>query len=186
MLRKKSIFLPLAIASLAATGLGSFNAPASAADDAAVRRENIHRCLLDIYQKQRKFAEAGVEYNALLAAKATDPNLRYQYGLFLAQQTKYGPATIQLRKATQLDPTNGDYYGALGKILIQMKDFSGAQGALQRAIQLGRDEYRKDYDSIKQYLDHLQKQKQYQIEMKKYNEQKKKVTPQSSSDDEDE
>ncbi len=184
MLRR--VVLPLTIASIAAGGLGSFFAPASA-DDAALRKENIHRYLLDIYTKQRKFTEAGTEYNAVLAVKGTDPVLRYNYALFLAQQGKLGLAKEQMRKATTLDPSNGDMWGALGKIQIQMKDFGGAQQSLEKAIQLGKQEYRKDYDSIKVYIDHLNKQRQYQQEMKKYNEQKKKSpTPTSSSDDDDE
>ncbi len=184
MLRR--LVLPLTIASITAGGLGSFIAPASA-QDAATRKENIHRYLLDIYTKQRKFGEATLEYNAVLATKGTDPTLRYNYALFLAQQGKLVPARDQMRKATTLDPSNGDIWGALGKILIQLKDFGGAQQALEKAIQLGKPEYRKDYDSIRQYIDHLNKQKQYQAEMKRYNEQRKKTpTPASSSDDDDE
>lgn len=186
MLRR--LILPVTIASITAGGFCSLVTPASAQEvTAAARKDNIHRYLLDIYTKQRKFGEATVEYNAVLATKGSDPTLRYNYALFLAQQGKTAAARDQMKKASTLDPSNGDIWGALGKIQIQLKDFAGAQGSLQRAIQLGKPEYRKDYDSIKQYIDHINKQAQYQAEMKRYNEQKKKApTPASSSDDDDE
>jgi|LakMenEpi03Aug12_release.lakeMendotaPanAssembly.Ray.scaffolds.fasta_scaffold169570_2 tetratricopeptide (TPR) repeat protein len=106
------------------------------ADTPAQKRENIHRCLLQIYLSQRK-AEAGSEYTALLAAKPSDAQLHYDYGNFLLRGGNASGAAGQYQAAIKYAPRNADYQVGLGNALMRTKSYKGAVSAYRRAVEIG-------------------------------------------------
>ncbi|HEY9731217.1 MAG TPA: tetratricopeptide repeat protein [Drouetiella sp.] len=106
------------------------------ADTPAQKRENIHRCLLQIYLSQRK-SEAGGEYLALLAAKPSDAQLHYDYGNFLLRGGNAGGSAAQYQAAIKYAPRNADYQIGLGNALMRTKNYKGAVAAYRRAVEIG-------------------------------------------------
>lgn len=111
-------------------------ATASIAETPAQKRENIHRCLLQIYLSQRK-SEAGGEYQALLAMKPADAQLHFDYGNFLLRGGNASGAAGQYQLAVKNAPRNADYQIGLGNALMRNKNYKGAVAAYRRAVEIG-------------------------------------------------
>lgn len=127
------------------------------------KKEQWHRCLLEIYRAKGMVNDAAGEYQALLQINKTDPQLMYDYGVYMDKSGKTSQAVQYYRKASQLNPMNSDYQGALGIALMRLKDYQGAVNALSKA----GSKYAAQYAMAQQYLNQLKQIQQYNEQLKK-------------------
>lgn len=152
----------MAVALAAGIGLSILSSlPGDAAQVA--KKEQWHRCLLEIYKAKGMVAEAANEYQALMAINKTDPQLMFDYGVYMDKTGKTQQAVQYYRKAGQLNPMNSEYQGALGIALMRLKDYQGACNALSKA----GTKYSAQYQMAQQYLNQLKQIQQYNAQLKK-------------------
>lgn len=134
------------------------------------RRVTIHRQLLSIYKAQNRTPDAMKEYPILLKLTPNDARLRYEYGLYLAKTGNDSGALTQLKKASSMDPSNADIYGAIGTIMIKKKNFKEGCTWIGKAISAGGDtkKYKEMYDKARKYVEYEQKRVQYEKRRKEY------------------
>lgn len=111
----------------------SMHAHAAAMD----KKETIHRCLLAIYQSEKRTGEAEGEFQSLISINPNDARLHFDYGLYLSNNGDTSTALVQIRQAVKLEPQNADYWGNLGSQLRQVNDYRGAIDAYRHAIECG-------------------------------------------------
>ena len=126
--------------------------PAQAQMPASAKKELIHQSLLKCYEQTHRNAEAEGEYVALIAIKPSDPVFHYNYAVLLQRSGRKGPALMHYRKAAQLDPSNVDFHGVLGQMLLVNGDYNGAYNELGKAIQMpGGDRYKAAFENATRY-----------------------------------
>jgi Tfp pilus assembly protein PilF len=126
--------------------------PAQAQMPSSAKKELIHQSLLKCYEATHRNAEAEGEYVALLAIKPSDPVFHYNYAVLLQRSGRKGPALMHYRKAAQLDPSNVDFHGVLGQMLLVNGDYGGAYNELGKAIQMpGGDRYKGAFENATRY-----------------------------------
>jgi thioredoxin-like negative regulator of GroEL len=178
---KKDILL--AGLALSFLNMGQAQADSIIPEGAAQRKEAIHRSLLECYSNLRR-PEAEQEYAVLVGLKPSDAVLRYNYGVFLQRAGKIAPALVQYKKAVALDPSNVDFRGLLGQLLLFNKDYNGAYNELGRVVQMhGGEKYKAAFENAVRY--------KQQADQLRQNAASKKPTaatsrPKASEDDEDE
>ncbi len=124
--------ISLALATAVFVGAAS----ASWADSPQVKRETIHRLLLQIFVSQHR-GEAAGEYSALLAMKPSDAQLHYDYATFLLRGGNNAASIGQYRLATKYQTRNADFQIGLGNALLRAKDYNGAVAAYRHAVEIG-------------------------------------------------
>ncbi len=82
----------------------------------------------------RRILDAGIE------AAPGNRNLWYLRGVLNRAEGLFGPAAGDLEKAVALDPSYPAAWNTLGLVRINLKEFDGAEEALERARQLALDE----------------------------------------------
>jgi tetratricopeptide (TPR) repeat protein len=76
-------------------------------------------------------------YGKALALKPDDAGIHNNYALTLAKAKKFPEAQVELKKAAELDPTNGGkYYYNLGALLVNAGQYDPAAEAFKKAIEL--------------------------------------------------
>jgi predicted Zn-dependent protease len=118
-----------------------------------------HSCLAKIYVAERRYPEAIVEYQALLAMKPNDAAMRFEYGNLLAKIDKAALAVPQFRAAAKLAPYVPEYQVGLGNACMYTKNYDGAVTAYTKACNLGG-----------KYQTSLQTALQYQAQQKSLNQ----------------
>lgn len=161
-----------------------FTASAARAEGPTERKVAIYKSLLDCYQKLGRAKEVSSTFATLTALQPNDAVLQYNYGYHLYTAGNTAGAIARYRKASQLDPANGDYHGNLANLLMQNKDYNGA------LLEYGRagERFRPQFDNLQKYVAQLQQQKQYQQMLQQQNKAKKPAAAptKKSSDDDDE
>jgi Flp pilus assembly protein TadD len=99
--------------------------------DAAVRARVI-RTLMDDQQYDAALAELD---RSDAGHPPTLDSLKLRADMQIAQK-KWEPATITLRQAVALAPSDAELHGGLGRVLLQRRDFPAAEKELKAAIQL--------------------------------------------------
>lgn len=153
--------LALALAAGSVMGLASIGA--AHAQQASSRKEAFHLALLDCYQKLGKTADVTAEFNQLVAIKPNDAKLQYNFGYHLYTMGNTAGAIQHYRKAAQLDPSNQDYHGNLGNLLMNTKDYNGALSEYGRA----GERFRPQFDQVQKYIQQVAQQRAYEAQMKK-------------------
>lgn len=174
----------LALALTAGSVIGLASASAAHAQGATSRKEAFHLALLDCYSKLGKTADVTSEFNQLVAIKPNDAKLQYNFGYHLYTMGNTAGAIQHYRKATQLDPSNQDYHGNLGNLLMNTKDFNGALTEYGRA----GERFRPQFDQVQKYIQQVAQQRAYEQQMKKTAPGKKPgaTTAKPKDDDDDE
>jgi len=76
-------------------------------------------------------------YSKAMTLKPDDPGIHNNYALALAADKKFPEAQAELKKAAELDPTNGGkYYYNLGALLVNAGQYDPAGEAFKKAIEL--------------------------------------------------
>src|SRR5581483_5242981 len=76
-------------------------------------------------------------YSKAMTLKPDDPGIHNNYALALAADKKFPEAQAELKKAAELDPTNGGkYYYNLGALLVNSGQTGPAAEAFKKAIEL--------------------------------------------------
>ena len=89
------------------------------------------------YYLQKRLDEAIIQLEKAQQLLTDDPNLNYQLGLVYYENTDFINAESALRKAIELNPTNGLAYQTLGFVLMKLgREDEGAQ-MLGKAQELG-------------------------------------------------
>lgn len=153
---------------LAAVILAGVVVPAGNAD--ASRKEQIHRALLDIYQRQHRNTECKTEFNELLKLNPQDAGLHFSYAQFLERLGDSLAAGKQYQAATKIDPTTDEYWGQLGLFYMRSKAYNEALPALKRAGPRYHDQLVK----VQQYVEQLRQYDTYNKELKRQQELQKK------------
>lgn len=133
----------------------------------------IHECLKNIYVAQRRELDAIAEFNALLGLDPNNAKLHFEYGNFLAQSQKTGPAAAQYQIAARLQPGVAEYQGGLGNGFMYTKRYGMAVAAYTRACQLGG-----------RYQQQLQLAQQYDAQQKQMQQYEKKVEQKKEEEEE--
>lgn len=142
--------------------------PAQAQMPSASKKELIHQSLLKCYEATHRNAEAEGEYAALIALKPSDPVFHYNYAVLLQRSGKKGVALLHYRKAAQLDPSNVDFHGVLGQMLLVNGDYNGAYNELGRSIQMpGGDRYKAAFENATRYKQQQDAARASQVQVKK-------------------
>lgn len=108
VIRSPSRFLNYALATCSAFLLGVTSSQ-GLAPNSNTKREKIHRDLLKIYQAKQYVTLATEEFEALIKLKPKEPDLRIEYGRFLASSGQRGLALEQFNQACRLAPGNREY-----------------------------------------------------------------------------
>ncbi|HEY9679828.1 MAG TPA: tetratricopeptide repeat protein [Drouetiella sp.] len=127
---KRSAFSLAIAASLVASTFCAVHA-----ETPAQKKENIHRCLLQIYLSQHR-PEASDEYKALLAIRPTDAPMHFEYGNTLFRGGNYAGAATEYQAAIK-NGARGEYEVGLGNALMRTKNYRGAVAAYRKAVELG-------------------------------------------------
>jgi predicted Zn-dependent protease len=161
----------LAMASAVVLASGYFvlsQQPATA--DGGSRKETIHRALYDIYCKQDRLDLALQELRALIAINPSDASLHYKLGGQLMNGQQFKQAIPEMSRAAQLDPRVANYWGYLGRCYMRVANYTGALGAYGHAIQTERAgdmDWRAEYQTAQQYVQHAIMEKRYKEEQAK-------------------
>ncbi len=147
--------------------------PALAVDPEVMAKKVLcHTCLMKIYVAQGNVAQALTEYQELLKLTPNDAALHFDYGNFLARNSKPDLAIPQFKLAAKLKPTIPEYQVGLGNVLMYTKDYAGAVAAYSKACVLGG-----------KYQDMVQKAQQYQAQQKSYEQYQQKIKAQKESEE---
>ncbi len=76
--------------------------------------EDIRTMLLNAYTRTGQTEQALERYAAEARTQSTNPVIRYNYGALLLEAERYDEAIVELKAATELDPTNEDGFYNLG------------------------------------------------------------------------
>lgn len=135
------------------------------AQSASEKKDTIHGCLLQIYRSQHK-KEADGEYQALIALKPNDDQIRYDYASYLLSSGELGKAIVQYRKIVALQPRRGDYWAALGAALLPNKETDAAVQADRKAVEIGGQKYMEQLNRALQYQQQQQQYANYKKQIK--------------------
>ena len=98
-----------------------------------------------IYEREKKYDQAGEEFQKVLDANPTDDDLRAgvlnYYGYMLADRSvRLDEATSMIQKAVAISPDNGAYLDSLGWVYYKQGKYTQAEDYLRRAIALQGDD----------------------------------------------
>ena len=101
-----------------------------------------YRGLVNVYNRQRKFDEAGEAATAaarLSGELSTDPTELYDQGVIFWNDQKTTEAKVQFEQTISLDPTHADAHYRLGLTNLSQGNSPGAVSALERYLELAQD-----------------------------------------------
>ncbi|MAE70659.1 MAG: hypothetical protein CME06_09340 [Gemmatimonadetes bacterium] len=78
---------------------------------------------------------------AVAVSGCTPPNKNFTGGKLDFKAQRYEKAKGQFAQALETEPQNPEIHLFMGRTLIEMKDFTGARGAFDQAIELGGEPY---------------------------------------------
>lgn len=140
--------------------------PASAVEPEVLAKKALcHSCLAKIYVAQKKYNEAMVEYQALLAIQPNDAAMHYEYGALLSKNDKFVAAIPQFKAAAKLSAFVPEYQCALGNCYMYAKNYDAAVTAYTKACSLG-GKYQTQLQSALTYQAQEKQLKQYQQQQK--------------------
>lgn len=125
------------------------------------RKAQIHQMLADIYDRQHDTSNAMIHFSQMVASAPNDPDANYNFAMYLMKQKQFGQAVTYFRKATKQDPSRNEFWAQLGNAQLATKDVNGAIESLNKAGP--------------QYSATLQKAREYQAQMKQYNDYNRQV-----------
>ncbi|MFI5357081.1 MAG: tetratricopeptide repeat protein [Opitutales bacterium] len=102
----RHLLAALALLALVARAAGPAAAPAPAAASA-------YSQALALYKKHQ-YPDARVAFAALVVRDPQNAKARYFLGMIAMKRNDYADAIEQFTRATEIDPTNSDYFGELG------------------------------------------------------------------------
>lgn len=147
-------------------------------------------------QDQKLKSEAAAEFKAALAVNPNDEQAELFLGMLEAKQNSHA-AYADLSRALQLNPNDGDACTELAKVLVTMNQPKDAQQLFERAVQIDPTNdvahyhlatiYRKAgrIDEAKQQVNLYLKYKQMKDKMDKVFHDMRVLSPQQTSDDQD-
>jgi len=109
----------------------------------------------DIYLHRKKNTEAGEAYRAAIHHDPKEPFAHYGLSLILEEAGRYNDAVAQLLLATRISDNNDTWYKKLGDLYINLRMFSKASMAYNKAAYL-----RPDYGHYKELALASQKKQQ--------------------------
>lgn len=148
------------------SGVCAVNLCTTAAHADAGRKLMIHRVLCDIYEKEHDTKDEATEYIILNQLAPNDPQVQYGFGLFLSREKQHALAIQHFKKASQIDPSNSDYYVAMGNEYLQMRNFQGAADAFHSA----GSKYAPQEAAARNYIQQLKQYNDYNKKLKEQQE----------------
>lgn len=95
----------------------------------------------DIYNRQKKYDEAGDQFKKILTADPSNDQALNYYGYMLADQgMNLDEAQAMIQKAVNLHPDNYAYLDSLGWVYYKQSKYTEAEGYLRRAIAMDSDD----------------------------------------------
>lgn len=92
-----------------------------------------------IHMRRREFAAAVTVHQRLVDDHPQDGSARNALAMSLFMQGRPEAALEQLRRAVELRPQEPTFWANLGKVLMTMEDWAGAQTNLEKALELVND-----------------------------------------------